>query len=169
MGQPSIICRWDGEALQPLPSLAKQADTMFVIGEVYPVTFAYERSWKSHKDYFAQIRNAWEGLPEHLMARFPNPDIMRKEALCKKGYCTTRRIVFTSHAAAVRALSELAADYDLALVDDSVLSLFRATSQDYAHMGRKDFEQSKEAVFDQLAEWTGVDPNTYRRNLGMAA
>lgn len=164
-----LFYQWDGEAMRPIRSYQAKADELFVIGQVYGLKIDDERSAKSHADYFQVVKEAWQNLPEELMFHFPHPESLRKHALCRAGYCEAETLVCASAAEAQRFYLSMRRRCDLAVVDGNVLTMMWATSQDYAHMGRKAFRESKEKVQQVLSEMIGVDVRTLRANAGMAA
>lgn len=162
---------WDGEAMYPLPRLAKIADERFVIGERYTLDEVHERSSASHRQYFAAIRESWLNLPEHIADRFATPEHLRKWCLVKCGYHDERSIVCSSKAEAQRLAAFIRPmdDFAVVAVSEAVVSAYTAKSQSYRAMGKKEFQASKQAVLDYLDSLLGVDPGETQRNAGQAA
>ena len=48
------------------------------VGEVYLCQIARPRNYEFHKKFFALIRMAFHNLPEQLMEKCPNEDVLRK-------------------------------------------------------------------------------------------
>jgi hypothetical protein len=155
---PPIACRWDGEAFRPLPRLARLADEHYAIGEVYHLVVEKERSPKSHRHYFAMIKEAWENLPEDEL-RFPTSEHLRKWALIRAGFCDHKQIVCATKAEAVRWTPVLAAadTYAVVVPRGPVVTVYTAKSQSVKAMGAADFQASKDAVLGICAELITVD------------
>ena len=85
---PPITFQWDGEAMAPMPRFAKTCDQEFVIGEYYKMDVQEERSWRSHKHYFAVLYEGWANLPEkYAMEPWAQSDKhLRRYALIKTGW-----------------------------------------------------------------------------------
>ena len=151
---------WDGTIMRPLPGFAALVAERFGVGEVVSLQPAEVRSAPSHRHYFACVREAWVNLPEHDAARFPTEGHLRKHALIKAGYCEERSIVCTSQAEARRIAAFIRPidDYAIVTVDGRVIVQFTAKSQSAAAMSKAQFQASKEAVLNILAEMLGVDP-----------
>lgn len=160
---------WDGEAMWPRHQ--KVADRWYVVGESYWLEPHEPRSFKSHGHYFACVNEAWKNLPEQWAERFATSDHLRKWALIKAGYRDERTFVCASKAEALRLLAFVKATDEFAVYrsNDAVVIEYKAKSQSQRAMGRKDFQASKDAVLDVLAEMIGVDPSTLGKNAGQAA
>jgi hypothetical protein len=156
---PLIPMRWDGEAFAPLPRFARLADEHFVIGEVYHMEERLDRSPKSHRHYFAMVKEAFDNLPEGE-DRWATSEHLRRWALIKAGYCDVETIVCASKAEAVRwaTFAGKAVDYSLVIPRGPVVSIYRAKSQSTKAMGREDFQASKDAVLRIVADLIAVEP-----------
>lgn len=162
-----IACVWTGKSYEPLNArfLAK-ANEHHGQGEVLNMAPVEERSPANHAHYFACINEAWQNLPEHLAAEYPNPEALRKRALIKAGFCTVADYVCASRAEAERWALNLrreADDYALVMVSEAVVRVYRAQSQSMRAMGREQFQRSKDAVLHVLAELIGSDVADLRR------
>jgi hypothetical protein len=149
-----IPMQWTGEAMQPTKGFARLADKEFVVGEVYTLVEAdASRSQASHRHYFAAVYDAWLNLPELDAERFPTVEHLRKYALIKAGFCDTREIVCSSKAEAVRlgAFVKPMDPYALVAVKDACVRVYTAKSQAPKAMGKKVFQESKEAVLEVLS------------------
>jgi hypothetical protein len=154
MAAPPIPCRWDGESFTPLPRLAKLADEHFVIGEVYHLVEEKERSAKSHRHYFAMIKEAWENLPE-TEVRWPTPEHLRKWALVQAGYYDEKQVVCATKAEALRwtpVLIAASGEYAVVVPRGPVVTIYTAKSQSVKAMGAADFQKSKDAVLGIVAD-----------------
>lgn len=166
-----ITFTWDGESMVPLQRFQRLCDKQFVVGETYPLVEEHGRSRASHNHYFASIHDAWQNLPESIAADFPTDDHLRKFALIKAGFCDKREAVFSTvddalHAAAIVRPAD---EYAVVSVSGRVLRVFTAKSQTLKAMGKKDFQDSKTAVLDVIADMVGVHPAELRANAGKAA
>lgn len=164
--------RWDGEAMVP-PSRfwGKACDAVFVVGEVYTLVEHQDRSSASHRHYFAAVHDAWDNLREDQQERFPSPEHLRKYALIKAGYADSRQFVASSKAEAMRLSAYIRPmdEYALVSVDGPVVTTWTARSQDMRSMGKKEFQRSKDAVLNVLAELIGTTPAALSSNAGQAA
>jgi len=158
--------QWDGDALVPLPNFAKRADSVFVVGEVYRLAPVEDRSPASHRHFFATVNNAWKNLPEDMAERFPTSEHLRKWCLVKAGYRDERTFVASSKAEAVRlaAFVRPIDDYAIVTVNGNTVTQYTAKSQAGRAMNKADFQKSKDAVLDILAEMIGTDPTTLARS-----
>src|SRR5215472_3062093 len=93
--------RWDGEALRPLARSVPLTED-FVVGEVYRLEVASERSSASHRHYFAALHQAWLNLPEDVAEHFADEEHLRRWCLIKCGYADQRSIVLDTAADARR-------------------------------------------------------------------
>jgi hypothetical protein len=145
--------------MRPLPAFATIAAALFGVGQVVSMAPAEERSSPSHRHYFACIREAWVNLPERHAARFASEEHLRKYALIKAGYRNERSIVCASRAEARRVAAFIRPidDYAVVTVEGRFIVQCTAKSQSTAEMGKTQFQASKEAVLDVLAEMIGVE------------
>lgn len=160
-----VIFEWDGEAMRPLNRYV--ADRQYVVGEHYRLEPREERSWASHGHYFASLNDAHANLPEDLAQRFPTVDHLRRYALVRTGFRDERTIVASSKAEARRIAAFLKPIDEFAVVSvhEAVVIVWTAKSQSLRAMGKDDFQRSKDAVLDFVAEIIGVSPD----QLGRAA
>lgn len=159
MESAPLIATWDGEAFAPLPRYAKECDAAFVIGERYRVEFIEERSAKSHRQYFASLKEGFDNLPEEIADRYLSVEHLRKAALCATGFCNEMQIACASKAEALRTVATIKAldSYAICAVRDSVVFVRTAHSQSTRAMGREKFEASKQAVLSYVAGLIGVE------------
>jgi hypothetical protein len=153
MNRP-LPMQWDGEAMRPTRGFAALADKQFVIGEVYTLEeIDPTRSAASHRHYFAAVYDAWLNLPERETERFPTAEHLRKYALIRAGYCDSREIVCTSKAEAIRlgAFIKPMDPYALVAISGAVVRAYTAKSQSTKAMGKRVFQESKDAVLGVLA------------------
>lgn len=136
-------------------------------GELVRLERHEERSGKSHNHFFASLQDAWANLGEDAAERFPTSEHLRKWALIKAGYRDERTIVCASKAEARRiaAFVKPIDDYAVVIAREAVVAVLTAKSQSVRAMGRADFQASKEAVLQIVAEMIGAQPD----QLGKAA
>ena len=150
--------RWNGEAFEPLSRFKAECDRVFAIGEVHVLEPHEERSGASHRFYFAAIREAWMNLSDEMAQRFRSPEALRKYALIRAGYADS-----TSHVAGSKAEAQRLAtfiqpidEFAIVTVEGATVTRFTAKSQSLRAMGKREFENSKNAVLDIIAEMIGV-------------
>lgn len=174
MGAPyPIRCRWteDGAMVPAGPYWSKRADEEYVVGETYDIEVREPRSAKSHNHYFAAVTEVWRNLPEHLAERFPTSEHLRKYALIKAGYANQRTEVCASKAEAERIAAFIRPMDEYAIVQaiEATVVVWTAQSQSTRAMGKKKFQESKDAVLGILAGMIGTDPETLRQTASQAA
>lgn len=150
---------WDGEALRPAsPFWARQCDKELVIGERYEFIEHHDRSSNSHRHYFAAVTEAWRNLPEDLASRFPTAEHLRKYALIQCGYADSHTLICSSKAEALRLAAFVTPcdAFSVVKVTNAAVERFTAKSQSSKAMGKKDFQESKDAVLDYVAGMIGV-------------
>lgn len=153
-----IHFRWDGEAMKPLH--LGHAAKEYEVGEVYPLEVQQLRSANSHSHFFASLHEGWQNLPEDISWRFPTPEHLRKWLLIKTGYRDERSIIVSSRSEAERVAAFVRPSDPFAVVvaDATLVTVYTAKSQSAKAMGRAEFQRSKQAVLDALAEMIGVSP-----------
>lgn len=151
-----IHFRWDGEAMRPLNPRA--ADRQYVVGETYRLENREDRSEASHRQYFAALHEAWMNLPEHLAAQFATEEHLRKYALIRAGYRDERSVIAGSKAEAQRVAAFIRPmdEYAVVSVSGSAVVVLTAKSQSMRAMGKAEFQRSKDAVLDVLAQMIGL-------------
>jgi hypothetical protein len=166
-----VTFHWDGEAMYPHQRFRQLCDRQFVVGEHYRLVEEQVRSRETHNHFFASIQEAWENLPEDQAERFPSPEHLRKFALIKAGYADQRQFVASSKAEALRLAAFMKGfdDYALVTVAGTVVNVFTAQSQSMKAMGKKAFQDSKQACLDIASGMIGVAPETLSRNAREAA
>jgi hypothetical protein len=166
---PPLAYDWDGEAMRPRHP--KLADRHYVIGESYVLAPYEVRSRSSHCHQFAAINEAWMNLPESLAERFPTAEHLRKFALIRAGYCDSQTHVASSRAEAVRiaAFIRPTDEFAVVTVEGPTVTRYTAKSQSERAMGKAEFQRSKQAVLDVIAELIGVTPESLSASAGRAA
>ena len=156
-----IVFVWDGAAMVPMKRFAKVCDQEFVVHEYYRMDVIEERSWRSHKHYFAALFQGWLNLPENCVMEPWAQTVkhLRAYALIKTGWNTSEVTVCDSDAEATRWATRMRPHHPFGIVvarRNTVVEL-RPVSQSYAAMGKADFKQSKDDVLDFVADLIGVD------------
>jgi len=158
-----IPLTYEGEGRFVAPTLYWRTvcDGLFTARTRYVFTQQQERSWKSHKHYFASVNEAWSNLPEKYANRYPTPDHLRKEALVACGYYEQREFVCETRDAALRLARFLRSDketFAIISVHERAVVERRPKSQKQRVMGKKEFQQSKDDVMAYVWNLVGVDP-----------
>lgn len=147
----------DGEFRAMHPRLADKA---LVVGEVLRWEPVAERSAESHRHLFALIADMWANLPDRLAEELPNPEALRKWALCEIGHCTITTLAFPNNQEAMRAavlLRELDSYVQIG-VNDKAVVVKRAKSIAYmAVRQKKEFQEIKDKVLHVISELIGAD------------
>lgn len=166
-----ILYAWTGTAMEPLKRFHNAVNALFVIGQVYNLEVIEERSSASHRHYFASLHDAWLNLPEDQAERFATSEHLRKFALIKTGFADSRQMVCSSKAEAIRfaAFVRPCDEYALVTVAGQVVTIYTAQSQSTKAMGKKRFQESKDAVLEYVSSLIGVDPRQLAHNAGKAA
>lgn len=159
MPAPALFT-WQGDGFTPLPRFAKQCDRDFVIGETYRLAEIEDRSQKAHNHFFAALHEGWLNLPEHLAERFPSEEHLRKWCLIRAGYSDSQTFTCASKAEALRMAAFIRPidEFSVVTVQEATVSHFTARSQSKRAMGAEEFQKSKQAVLDIVANMIGVAP-----------
>lgn len=156
-----LLFRYEGEGeFRPAaPYWGQRADKSYVVGEVYRLVTHEERSQASHNHYFATIQNGFDNLPDAMRDQFPTAEHLRKKLLIRAGYADERSIVCASKAEARRMAAFIRPidEYAVVSASECVVRVFTAQSQSKTAMGAKRFQESKQAVLDQLDDLLGVE------------
>lgn len=168
MGTVPLLFRYEGEGeFKPATDYwGRRADLSYVVGEVYRLVTFEERSQASHNHYFASIQNGFDNLPDAMRDQFPTVEHLRKKLLICAGYADERSIVCASKAEAHRMAAFIRPidEYAIVSVREAVVRVFTAQSQNMRAMGAKAFQESKQAVLDQLDDLLGVDRGATSRS-----
>ncbi len=159
MPSPPTAFNWTGTAMEP--THPKLAASRFPVGGPYYLAEVEERSEVSHRHEFAWLRTAHATLPDDLAMDFPTPEHLRKRALISTGFCTMQDYACGTRAEALRwaeHLRQLLDPYTLIQVKEGVVRVFRAASQAEKAMGRAEFQASKQAILEWVANLLGVAP-----------
>lgn len=157
---PPLGWTWEGDAMRPIKRFAAEADRRYVIGQNYLMDEVRSRSPASHSHQFAWLKDAWLTLPESAGDEFPTPDHLRRFALIQAGFYNETRIDCGSNAAALRVASTMRSDnsYAEVVVRGPLVVRRVAKSQNHREMDREEFQRSKTALMETVAEMLGVAP-----------
>lgn len=122
------------------------------------------RSEKTHRHEFAWLREAWRNLPEKYADQYPSPEHLRKRALIEAGYYREEVIDAGSNAAAIRVAGYLRShdDFVLVIVRRALVFVRTAKSQSRRAMNKAEFQASKSAILDIVANMLGLTPAQLR-------
>jgi len=117
------------------------------------------------------VHDAWQNLPERVASEFPTPEHLRKHALIAAGFCDKQSVVFDSQEDAQRAAAFMRPvdPYAVVSVSGTVVTRYTAQSQSIRAMGKKIFQESKDAVLEIIAGMVGVERAALVREAGRAA
>ena len=160
-----IAFRWTGAEMVPLRPQAAAKE--FEVGRRYWLEEVSERSWASHAQQFAFVNQAWENLPENLAGLYPTPTHLRKRALIQAGFYTEVVIDAGSKAAALRMAAYARGEDEFAAIFvRGPLVIVRKAKSQHMHghdrMDKAEFERSKTAIMEVIAEMIGVTPEQLR-------
>lgn len=160
MSAPPILAIWEGDCFRPKANFRKTCDTHFVVGEVYKIETIEERSMKAHRRYFAIVNETWASLPDHLLERFPTPVHLRKYMLIKVGEFIRVEISCDSKKEAARALTtaRILDEFCIAEVKENIVIIYKAKSQAFKAMDKKEFKLCTERILDLCSELIGAEP-----------
>lgn len=162
----TILCTWEAEGVfRPRPAFAKRASQEYVVGDMYCLDIREERSEKSHRYYFASIREAWMNLPEQLAEQFPSAEHLRKWCLIKAGYRDEKHIATASREEALHtcAVVEGLDEFAMVVPHGNIVTIYTAKSQSRKDMNKREFARSKQAVLGILSQIVEVEQRTLER------
>jgi hypothetical protein len=121
----------------------------------------YMSADKSRRYFFAALRDAWANLPDQMRDRFPNAEVLRKNALIAIGYCDVMTVVAGSKSAAPQIANAFKArdQYCIAIPRGDVVTIYTARSMARRALLKKDFLEVADKVFHWVHEQTGIDPS----------
>ena len=159
----TYVYEGDGQFVAVGLAMQQRADEYFAIGARYRLVEHEDRSQKSHSHYFAAIGEAWQSIPDHLLMEYPSDEHLRKKMLIQAGYADHAEYVFTSRKDALAGMKMAKRDdYAIVVVKDNVVRVYTAKSQSTKAMGKAEFQASKEAVLNKIAELLGSDLEAVR-------
>lgn len=161
MSETPLVLRYEGDGQFRVMSnyWAGRADKDYVVGEVYKMAPAHDRSQATHNHYFALIAEAWGTLPDRALEEFPTAEHLRKKMLVRCGYADERSIVCASKAEAQRVAAFIKPmdEYAVVTVREAVVRVYTPQSQSKKAMGAKAFQESKSKVLDAISDLLGAD------------
>lgn len=139
-------------------------------GELVNLEMARDRSMKSHRHQFAELRSAFDSLPERLldMPYAQSTETLRKHALIVTGFADVETIDAGSKAAAERVaayagkLATKAHGYAIVTVKGPIVRCFTPHSQSVRAMDAQTFQRSKTRMIDWLAALLETTPERLR-------
>ncbi len=160
MSRP-VQCIYEGDVFRPANGYqAKLAAEQYGAGELLALEPVEDRSPASHRHYFAAIREAWKSIPEDQAAApwALSPEHLRKYALVRAGYADAATTDCGSNAAALRVAGAMKGlnEFAVIAVHGSTVTAYTPHSQSTRAMGKKVFQESKEAVLNIIAGLLGV-------------
>ncbi len=164
MTAPPLPFYWSDKAKAMVPlneGIARRCAKACGDGELVTLVHVEDRSSASHRQYFAAVNEGWQSLPEHLADQFPTAEHLRKWCLIRAGYSDSETLVASSKAEAVRLAAFIRPidEFSIVTVQGAVVTRFTAKSQNMRAMGKAEFEASKRAVLDKIADMIGVSTN----------
>ena len=138
----------------------------YEIGEHVIVSIERGRSMASHRHQFAWMNDAWLTLPEEHRSQpwAETAETMRKHALIATGFHQTYTLDCGGSATAQRVKMALVSaeakshGYAIGQVRGPVVTIWTPKSQSIRAMGSEEFNRSKQAVLDWVADKLGVKP-----------
>lgn len=193
-----VVMRWQGVeiiddetglavrrmAMVPLARYDNLAKRQYHPDEDYPLVPLEPRSRASHSQYFAELNEIFENLPEDLQpiaARlgiktippggFIDNEHFRKWALAEVGYCEITEFDFDKATdARMVALKWRKKDpYAQIIVRGSHVTIKEAVSQSAAAMSKEPFEDSKRKVLDLGQAMIGVTREELKKQARQSA
>jgi hypothetical protein len=145
---PPIYFHWRDGAMHPMARFSRLAERTFTSGHAYRMIVEEERSQQSHRQYMAAVHEGWMQLPEPWDIAFPSEEHLRKYCLIKTGFCDITKVV---------GKKRVPIDgYAIVCEEDGVTTIYQAKSQSYKAMGPAEFQKSKTAVLDAIADMVGI-------------
>lgn len=166
-----ITFEWDGEVMVPLKKFVQRCNEEYVVGYKYNLEEINERSERSHNQQFGWLTDAWRTLPEHLMDAYPTPLALRKKCLIEAGFYDETIIDAGTEDAAIRCAAVIR-DIDtfaLVIVRDCFVIRRTAKSQSRRAMKKDEFQASKSALMQVVADILDITVEQLQKNAGMAA
>ncbi len=158
---PPIVFQWLDGAMVPMRRFSNICGDAFVENEFYKMDVIEERSWRSHKHYFAALHEAWANLPEtYALEPWAQSDThLRRYALIKTGWSDSQTFACGSQAEARRWAANMRPldEYSIIVAVGPAVIRYTAKSQKVSAMGAKDFQKSKIDVLDFVSDLIGVD------------
>lgn len=157
---PPLICKWTGEALEPLARFHNIANAHLVMGQLYVVEPEQPRSMASHRHQWPAIKEAWMNLPENIASEFPTPEHLRKRGLIECGYRDEYKFACASPADLAQVIAAFSKGEKYAVISTSGNTgvIWIPKSQSMKEMPGGEFNKSKQAVLDWAWGLCGLKP-----------
>ncbi len=162
---------WTGREMVPLDRYRQLCDRQFRAGMEYSLIPHEDRSDATHNHYFATLHDCWQNLPEDIAKRFPTQDHLRAWALIKGGFADEHTTVCESEEKAreIASLCRTLDGYAVISVKENIVRVWTAKSQSRHAMSKEEFQSSKSAVIEIIAELINVTPKKLAENAGRSA
>ena len=110
--------------------------------------------------FFAALRDTHASLTDAHRERWPNAEILRKQALIAIGHCDAMTVLCgsKSSAPAIAKAFEAKDQYCIATVRGDVVTIYTARSMARRALLKRDFMDVAEKVFAWVHQQTGIDP-----------
>lgn len=163
---------WDDaeQVMKPFGvGMKDRASDRYGDGEIVRLIEVEERSTAAHNHYFATLADLFSSLPENVRRDeewAESMEHMRHWALIKTGFRNVTDYPCETKAEAKRWAARLQTqdDYSIVLVEGTVVRVLTAKSQSHKSMPTKgEFQRSKEAVLNYLADLIGLDKDAEQR------
>lgn len=159
-----IRVRWTNGCFWPVGRSQIEKCQSLNEGEQLGITIERVRSGASHRQYFAELGELWQNLPEavHGEPWAATSETMRKHALIMTGWVEQSLYTFEDPKIAlavcphVQKAERALHGYAIVTVDDCNVVVNLPASQNMASMGRQAFERSKHNVITWCKETIGA-------------
>lgn len=113
----------------------------------------------ARRRYFAILRDVWQNLRPPYSQMWPSSEHMRKELLCRVGWCDTRQVAAGSKSAAQNIAEAMRGldRYAIVEVRGDVITIHTARSQSRKMQPKQQFLECAEQVYRLIEELTGID------------
>lgn len=163
-------------AMVPLKRYDNIAARQFEENQLYTLVVQQFRSLRSHRYYFASIKDGFDNMPENIAARWPSPEHLRKWLLVECGFFDEKEFDFEGRDAKVQArklglfirTEDEYATITTRTIDPTHCKVIvrRAKSQAMEGpqaMSVEEFKASSRAVLETLEHMIGVARGTLKK------
>lgn len=154
---------WDGDTMKPTERFRALAKRQFDVGASYVLEPHQPANHKYRALYFASIAQAWANLDADAVARYPDPEALRKWALIKGGWRKDNYTVCDTpeRALALAAFLRKLDSHSIVTVEGKVVRAYVARSQklgrpEDGRMTDDEWQRSTKDVLDILSNQIGV-------------
>jgi len=165
------VFMWTSDlCMVPLGRHRKKCAEAFEIGETYRLEAVSDRSWKSHRHYFACVYEGWMNLGEAygMEPWAATSEHLRKYALIKTGWYNSQTWTCGSRAEAGRtsvAIRSAVSEYSIIVPIGTTVVRYTAKSQAGPAMKAKDFQKSKDDVLTFIEGLIGLEAGELARQV----